>query len=542
MSSEYNHSMMLTKPRSFNNQKTAVGKVPIPGKDQEKTLKFLDPARQKKLREIKDREELQGKVEQVKAVLGKKMILKYGRINSDTIFSLIDEFVKNTDKISSDALSQLESKIQQRISVSSSQTNNKNVAADNLNQTSKVDVSSKDDNKDDLYTSVNASNNNNNNKPKTAPANIKGEEWHVIAAYDKVVGDEIEERRKQKELQSRLQFKKSLDDHVLLAKQLHLANDSKDELLYSQYVSQDVLNYRLEQENKNKKMKDKSVEITKARLEQIAEQKRLKDEEKNKEKEFEIGIVKIALQKLEIEKNMTVEHRKRDDEIRKKIHQDNEENKKILLKQHGQDRLEDQRLNAEYIAKLDKEAYDRNHAFEKRMATLDKKQDIFVNATKAAIEEEKRREALQLKELNKTIEKEHQEFLKKESEKKLRIQKMLADNNVITECRDSIKKQELIEKMKISEQYKKEENELKQLIENERLRRLQEQKRYNDLLTKQLQERESNRLRMEEMVEQERKINKDKLDKAIAREEIINQVFSAHKPTASSTVRALGPF
>ena len=73
-----NNSMTITKPRSIN-RKAAVAKVPIPGSDHTHTHKLLDPARQKKLQDIKNREMLKGQLEQLKSALVKKMIFKYGR-------------------------------------------------------------------------------------------------------------------------------------------------------------------------------------------------------------------------------------------------------------------------------------------------------------------------------------------------------------------------------------------------------------------------------------------------------------------------------
>jgi hypothetical protein len=69
-------SVTLTKPRSIN-RKATIGKVPAPGNDHEH--KLLDPARQKKLQDIRDREMLKGKLDQLKTVLSKKMVFKYGR-------------------------------------------------------------------------------------------------------------------------------------------------------------------------------------------------------------------------------------------------------------------------------------------------------------------------------------------------------------------------------------------------------------------------------------------------------------------------------
>jgi hypothetical protein len=49
---------------------------------------------------------------------------------------------------------------------------------------------------------------------------------------------------------------------------------------------------------------------------------------------------------------------------------------------------------------------------------------------------------------------------------------------------------------------------------------------------------ERHRVRIEEMVDKEKALNREKLNKALAREEIIDQVFSKSKVTA---VRTLGP-
>ena len=280
----------------------------------------------------------------------------------DAITESVDEFVQNSDKITQDALSKLENKIQQKIGVSSTQTKDKSTNGsnatsqnydDSFNSSYNYNQTSNDNN------SRNEKNNTNNNTTDSKikiPANLqtKGVEWQVIATYDKVVGDEIEEKQKQKELQSRLLFKKSLDDHLLLAKQLHQATDGKDDMLYSQHVNKDVQKFYQEEEIKHKKLKEKELQIMRLRQEQIAEQKRLKEQEKLKDREFEVGIVKTALERLQIEKEITLDAKKRDRDIRMKIEIDNVENKKIIAKRQEIDRWEDQRLMAEYAAKLDK--------------------------------------------------------------------------------------------------------------------------------------------------------------------------------------------
>lgn len=91
----------------------------------------------------------------------------------------------------------------------------------------------------------------------------------------------------------------------------------------------------------------------------------------------------------------------------------------------AKEREEDQRLMAEYAAKLDREAYERDHAFAQRMAHIDKSAAQFAleGAGKIAADEEKAREALQMKELRLAIEREQAAFHRKEQEKKKNIQR-----------------------------------------------------------------------------------------------------------------------
>lgn len=72
-------SSTVTIPRSHN-RKAHVAKVPTGSGEIDNTgLKLLDPTRQKKFKDIRDREELKGKKDQLKSVLVKKMTFKYGK-------------------------------------------------------------------------------------------------------------------------------------------------------------------------------------------------------------------------------------------------------------------------------------------------------------------------------------------------------------------------------------------------------------------------------------------------------------------------------
>ena len=75
---------MQTKIRSVNRQLKAPS-VPI----KIETSKPLPLERQKKLEEILNRETLKSKTEQLKAILEKKMTIKYGRLVTTVVFILL---------------------------------------------------------------------------------------------------------------------------------------------------------------------------------------------------------------------------------------------------------------------------------------------------------------------------------------------------------------------------------------------------------------------------------------------------------------------
>ena len=75
---------MQTKIRSVNRQLKAPS-VPI----KTETSKPLPLERQKKLEEILNRETLKSKTDQLKAILEKKMTIKYGRLVTKVVFILL---------------------------------------------------------------------------------------------------------------------------------------------------------------------------------------------------------------------------------------------------------------------------------------------------------------------------------------------------------------------------------------------------------------------------------------------------------------------
>lgn len=175
------------------------------------------------------------------------------RINAAAINESIDEFIESSDSITSDALNELETKIQSKIGVKTTsmpiKNGSNNTASASTSNSQAYNERDFESNNQSLSSSISQSQNNSSsifsatNLPPAAK-NAQGLEWQVIATYDKLVGDDIERREREKARQSRLAFKKNLDDHVTLAKQLHAQTDGLDEMKYAQHVAQDVAKFK----------------------------------------------------------------------------------------------------------------------------------------------------------------------------------------------------------------------------------------------------------------------------------------------------------
>lgn len=370
----------------------------------------------------------------------------------------------------------------------------------------------------------------------------KGAEWQVIAAYDKLVAEEESRRERDKIRQSKLEFKRTLDEHVHLAQELRKGNNN-DEINYAYHVNQDVEKFCKEEAQHQAVIKARNMDLFRIRQEQCEDQQRRRDEEKKKAQEFAKNLVKTAHEKLAIDKEMQEDARRRVREMRMKIEEDNVENKKVLEKLRLQERAEDQRLMAEYAAKLDKEAYERDHAFQERMSHIDKSalQFALEGAGKVALEEQRQREALLMKELQLAEERDIAEAQCKEREKKLRLQKMLQGNQQLIQTREQEKREEMQLRIQLAKQYKEEEERVRAEAQEAGRRRLLEQQTYNDRLRQQIQERDAAKVQRDEMVGFELALNKAKLERALAKEEVVQEVLYG-KTASHNPVRSLGPF
>lgn len=116
---------------------------------------------------------------------------------------------------------------------------------------------------------------------------------------------------------------------MTIAKELRL-NDNNDDVLYSKHVEKDILKHYEEENNKKLIIQSKNQELLNLRKQQIDDQKQRLINEKIKTRKFEYEILETAASKLQREKEILLEAKQRDRDIRMQIERDNIENKRIL--------------------------------------------------------------------------------------------------------------------------------------------------------------------------------------------------------------------
>ena len=358
-----------------------------------------------------------------------------------------------------------------------------------------------------------------------------------------MTAEEEAKRQKDKQVQAKQDFRRTLDEHVQLAQELK-KGDNRDEIEYTSHVNNDVAKFRMEEVRKQAEIKRRNLELLQIRKEQCEDQQRRKQDEQTKSEEFARNMVRTAHERLAVEKEIQEEARRKVREMRMKIEEDNVHNKKVLQEGRVNERAEDQRLMAEYAAKLDKEAYERDHAFKERMAHIDKTalQFALEGAGKVAKDEQHQREAMLMKELLLAEERETAEIQRKERDKKLRLQKMLAGNQELILTREQEKRDEMQLRIHLARQYKEEEEHVRQEEKAIRQKRMLEQRKYNDCLRQQIDDRDASKIQRDEMAGCERALNKVKLAQALANDEVIQEVLNGKTAAVSNNLsRNMGP-
>lgn len=202
-----------------------------------------------------------------------------------------------------------------------------------------------------------------------------GAEWYAIMTYNSHLAEERERIEKEKLRNDKLQFKKSLDDHITKSK-LEQINSKLDDMKFGESIKKDIEKYHDEEKIKLATMKKKYHDELELQKQQILDHQMRLEAERDALRQVEQKNLRIAEEILAKENRELTQAKKREQEMRARVLRENEENNRLHELQKLREAEEDRRLMEEYSAKLDRELAQREGAFQKKL------QDMAAHGTK----------------------------------------------------------------------------------------------------------------------------------------------------------------
>eukprot|EP00607_Mallomonas_marina_P002010 CAMPEP_0182430724 /NCGR_PEP_ID=MMETSP1167-20130531/42817_1 /TAXON_ID=2988 /ORGANISM="Mallomonas Sp, Strain CCMP3275" /LENGTH=573 /DNA_ID=CAMNT_0024616139 /DNA_START=139 /DNA_END=1860 /DNA_ORIENTATION=- len=441
---------------------------------------YLTGTHHQKIQHI-HKEQISAKAHRLQVLLIQKLTTQYGNRNKDIVVHHVENFLqKNMEKITSKDLLDLENEIindikaKNRSTQKEKKTNNalKDIKSSNSNE---PETNSQEENKKDPIPQPSA----------TVP--IEGHEWELIAAYEKI---SVEERLKNEEQERKMKqslLKRTLERQIEEAremkkreKEIELREAAEKNKRDKEALEREEVKKQLEitkRHEEEKLIRDQQVQELKRRRE--AEIQSFKDAERAevekieaiKKKEFELAILK----KQEINKKRA-EIVKANDELRKM--------KSIQKKEAIQ---EENRLMAEYNMKIEKEASEREEAFQKRCRALDEYRVRYMRTDGRNSEENIRKQDEKIvRAAEKKAQADHLYEMQQRDEKKRKEMIMFYENQEILRKKAEERKakkatdSEYVAKMRSdTENYRK-------ALEDRKLQDIEKQKKYREALLEQM--------------------------------------------------------
>jgi hypothetical protein len=365
-----------------------------------------------------------------------------------------------------------------------------------------------------------------------------GKEWEVIDAYTILRGEEKERQEREAARQKKMNFKKSLDDHLEVAHTLEKKTNLGDND-YVQRITVDIQKYHEEEKNKFDRIKKKNHDESDLRKQQIAEKERRAAQEKQDALEADRRNQEFNQQKQREEQEKVARIRREKLEAQERIKKENQENERLRAVAKQLEAEQDQRQMQEYAAKLDREAIEREHAFKKRMEESAKNGQIFATegAGKAQREAQIREEQLLIKEQLRKEEADAAKEAKKREDQRARTHMQLVEN----ERQIEKKRREAAEQNKSDvsfAEHARREAEANTAAEKERQRiRLIKQAEYKAMLDRQVEEVERSRKKVVSMAPAEKEINMPTLREAVDDSQMLSRVMHRMRLTKASQAR-----
>lgn len=450
----------------------------------------MTDSKRARLEKIRDQSNLKAKKDRLRNIIIKKMTTVFGMKHIAVIESFVDEFVANSAgrQITSAGLGALEKELAEIVHFRKPRIERPEPVADPATNEPTEDASA---------------------------SHLKlpnGVAWKAINAYKAALVERQEKEEKQQDYQKKSRLRRELEVQMAAAKAVSAVERRQDEE-YASHVQTDLERFRIEENQKQRAIQQRAEIERKFREEQIAEQAARRRNEAEALRKDEQQRIERIQGEIDAEKRMLENKRAMQVERQRQVILENEA---LRLHRIQQKRLaveEDQRLMAEYAAKMDREAEEREQAFAKRMEALEAYATKFSNegAGKVQKEEILREERQLLAEQERKEKADAAEELRRRKLQKSRLEEAQKANIEMIRQKAAKAEEDRRTDEKIAQMTSAEVARFKKQ-EAERLRREAAGRiRFKNVLDKQLREREELQ-RLSEMSEVEKVMNKTTLD------------------------------
>jgi hypothetical protein len=324
--------------------------------------------------------------------------------------------------------------------------------------------------------------------PKVVPVGV---EWQIIDHYHRALTEDKLKREKEIIKVKKSSFKEALDLQIKAAKELK-EKQEVEARKFNEIVERDLKLHQEQELQKRMAIRQKHEDELAIRKKQIEEQISRREQEKLLLRKAEEDALLLATKKLQMEREAFQEAKSKEMSIRHQIELTNEANKEKKKFCRLKEAEEDTKLMEMYAARLDKEAVDRETAFKRRMDGMDSVINRFATdgAGKIAQEERLKMDQYLVQELLKKEAQDNANDLKKEEERKKRLEITMRENEKLLDWRRRIEELERKESEELAKKFKEDSNNyLQGQQENRRMKKAM-QNQYRQLLTSQMNEKE----------------------------------------------------
>lgn len=386
------------------------------------------------------------KRERLCSVLIQKLVVKYGVANEALIAALVDQFVEEKAQIAPEDLARLEKEVvlSLKARVSANKPSNSSPFSANQGDGAQTKKSSSDNSNPASAIEASSSSSSSAAAGGSLVPPPPGSEWKVIAAYQELLGEAKTEEEKRIARQKKIDFKAALDKHIADSKDFQAKNVLSADDAYQRRMLADVDKFHEEEKSKRERLHAKGQEQLRIQKQQIIDAKIRHERDMAELRKVEVQMLAKAADDIQAETDKQARIRRYAKEQQAIVDKDNEANEKIRELQAIKDAEEDQRLMAEYAAKIDRDDYARANAHAERMKKMEAFNLKFENdgAGKALKEERIRVEQLLLKEQAEAEAAAIAKEQKKAHDKKMRLQNMLHENEKLVDAKLAAKERQ----------------------------------------------------------------------------------------------------